>query len=126
MQQEFVNMENARAGLRIENYRALQFLASHMLPYYCKAGEQLIVVDEQGNIMPCRRMPIICGNVNETTLSEVYLKNPTFLDLRKHDVEGKCKSCRHVKFCKGGSRCMAYAVHGNYASTDPGCYVERK
>lgn len=123
LQKEFVNVQNAIAGLRVENYRALQFLGSQMLPYYCKAGERLIVVDEHGDIMPCRRMPIVCGNVSETTLLEVYSKHPTFLDLRKHRLDDKCKKCVHGRFCRGGSRCMAYATSGNYSNADPCCFL---
>ena len=42
--------------------RALQFQNSDGEIYSCSAGDSLITVDEFGNIMPCRRMPIICGN----------------------------------------------------------------
>lgn len=69
LRQEKENPANEESGLRVENYRALQFLGSEDSPYFCKAGETLITVDEYGNIMPCRRLPIVCGNINNTTLS---------------------------------------------------------
>ncbi len=123
LQKEWQNILNAKAGLRVENYRALQFLESGAEPYWCKAGEELIVVDEHGNIMPCRRLPIVCGNIETTTLEKVYFEHPVFLKLREHEVGKACKGCRHEASCKGGSRCMAYAVKGDFTCGDPGCYM---
>ncbi|MBE7043839.1 MAG: radical SAM protein, partial [Ruminococcaceae bacterium] len=40
--------------------RALQFQNSNGAIYSCSAGDSLITVDEFGNIMPCRRMPVVC------------------------------------------------------------------
>ena len=117
------NVENESAGLFVENYRALQFIGSKDIPYSCKAGEGLITVDEHGNIMPCRRLPIVCGNIKNITLRDVYFRNECFLALREHKMDKKCQECKFADTCKGGSRCLAYATSGNYVSADPGCFL---
>lgn len=123
LRKEAENIENQNAGLRVENFRALQFLGTNDQPYHCKAGETFLAVDEHGDIMPCRRLPIICGNIKNTTLSKVYFEHSTFINLRKHETSEKCHHCKHIEECRGGARCMTYAVHGEYTGTDPGCYL---
>jgi len=109
--------------LQIQNFRALQFLAAkNTVPYKCLAGEALIVVDEHGEIFPCRRMPIPCGKIKNTTLLKVYYFNNMFRNLRKHKVNGKCQRCTYRNACAGGLRCLSYAVNKDYNTPDPGCY----
>lgn len=123
LQEEHENIENAVAQLRVENYRALQFLSSGAQPYICKAGEALVTVDEYGNIFPCRRLPLNCGNIQQITLAAVYFEHPVFKELRKHHCVGKCEDCIHKESCLGGARCMTYAIKGDFHAPDPGCYL---
>lgn len=103
--------------------RALQFLGSEGSYYSCSAGKSLVTVDEFGNIMPCRRMPIICGNVFDSDLSEIYFSNDTFVALRNCSVPEECKGCEYVARCKGGAKCQSFAIHGDFNKADPGCPV---
>ena len=109
--------------LDVQNFRGLQFLCADTEPYFCMAGENLIVVDEKGNIMPCRRMPIVCSNIYDRTLKDVYFRHHTFLALREHTVSGKCIECKYSESCKGGERCLAYAINNDFCSSDPGCWL---
>ena len=115
---------NRTCHIHIQNFRALQFLGSDDRPYFCKAGIDFMAIDEFGNIMPCRRMPIVCGNVHEDTVKDVFLHSDVFEDLRKHTCTGKCLACKHLETCSGGGRCMSYAVLGNYNAPDPGCFLQ--
>lgn len=101
--------------------RALQFQNAKGDIYSCSAGKSLITVDEFGNIMPCRRMPIICGNVLNTTLSEVYYHHNTFQQLRICCTPKECASCQYAYFCNGGARCQSYAAYETYFKADPAC-----
>lgn len=123
LREERNNTENQKAGLRVENFRALQFIGSQDIPYYCRAGEGFLTVDEYGNIMPCRRLPVICGNIKTENLSDVYFHHETFTELRKHKINGKCRACKYAEACKGGAKCMSYAVSGDYTETDPCCFL---
>ncbi|MBQ3055368.1 MAG: radical SAM protein [Oscillospiraceae bacterium] len=101
--------------------RALQFLQSDGLVYSCSAGDSLITVDEFGQVMPCRRMPIVCGNVFDSTLSEIYYKHEVFQALRKQKIPQECRSCAYQSLCKGGAKCQSHAVYGDYTCADPAC-----
>lgn len=103
--------------------RALQFLVAGGRPYNCKAGNSLITVMPNGDLYPCRRMPIPVGNVLETPLSELY-HCKTFKELRSREkISEACRGCIYAKACRGGLRCLSYAVTGDPFTTDPGCWI---
>ena len=103
--------------------RALQFLVGGGTPYRCVAGENLVTVQCNGDLLPCRRMPIPVGNVTETTLTELYYTSELFQALRTHRVSEGCEGCRFSRQCRGGLRCLAYAVTGDPFAADPGCWL---
>lgn len=103
--------------------RALQFLGAKGSIYSCSAGSSLITVDEFGNIMPCRRMPILCGNALTDSLEAVYFSHPVFRELRKKDLPKTCGSCAYRYHCKGGAKCQSYAAYGTYHKADPACFL---
>jgi len=103
--------------------RALQFLVAGGRPYSCKAGDSLITVMPNGDLYPCRRMPIRVGNLLETPLSELY-NCETFRELRNKDkISEVCRDCVYAGACRGGLRCLSYAVTGDPFRTDPGCWI---
>lgn len=101
--------------------RALQFIDSNGYTYHCGAGRSLITVDEFGNVMPCRRLPIHCGSALTDTLSNIYFNNETFRTLRYEIVPRECKNCPNALSCLGGARCQSYAHFGSYFRADPAC-----
>ena len=103
--------------------RALQFIGSDGAIYSCSAGDSLITVDETGNIMPCRRMPVLCGNVFESTLEEVYYNSPVFQQLRMEFIPTECEKCKYTYLCRGGAKCQSYAVLGSFNHADPACNI---
>lgn len=75
---------------KVSANRALQFLGAAGSVYSCSAGVSLITVDAFGQVMPCRRMPIVCGGLTERTLEEIYFGDPVFLALREQEVPAGC------------------------------------
>ncbi|MCX7711193.1 MAG: radical SAM protein [Clostridia bacterium] len=130
---EFFNIVNqcrAEKNWRIRNRtiielkRSLQFLADNSFPYTCKAGESLITLLEDGTVLPCRRLPIVAGNIKESSLMEIYFESPTLKELRSEvGAPGRCSRCSYFILCRGGARCISYAVTGEYLSRDPGCPI---
>ena len=123
LQAEKNNPLNRTAKLQILNRRSLQFLSSGEYPYHCTAGISSIAVDDKGNVYPCRRMAIQCGNVFETDLCHIYENDPTFNALRNTGIPAQCASCRHAAFCRGGAKCLSYAQLGDVSAKDPGCWL---
>ncbi len=105
----------------ISMHRALQFLEGGM-PYHCTAGDTLLAVQPNGDLYPCRRMPIKAGNLLETPLTELYHKNTLLCALRdRKRTSNGCEGCIHSGVCRGGLKCLSYAVSGNPFNADPGC-----
>jgi len=101
--------------------RALQFLVGGGRPYHCTAGDSLLAVQPNGDLYPCRRMPIRVGNLLEMPLLELYDNSELLLALREQISEG-CENCFYGKFCRGGLKCLSYAATGDPFKTDPGCW----
>ncbi len=124
----FVRMDRERAKengkTRIAMHRALQFLVAGGTPYRCTAGDTLLTVLANGDLVPCRRMPMVVGNVMRTHMADLYFGADLFRRLRDDAaISAQCTGCRHAQTCRGGLRCLAYAVHGDPFRADPGCWV---
>ena len=104
--------------------RALQFIPCKTKSIYqCTAGKTLLAVLADGSVMPCRRLPVIAGNVNNNSLLEIYNNSKELIKLRQTDVPEKCGQCKHAAQCRGGSKCIAYAKTGRYDLPDPDCPI---
>ena len=102
--------------------RALQFLhCQSKLVYHCSAGEDLLVVLANGDVMPCRRLPFVLGNVRDSTLLTLHRESPVMQSLRAAQNPEGCRACRYAALCRGGSKCLAYAKTGRYDIPDPDC-----
>lgn len=101
-------------------HRALQFLGGGPA-YRCSAGDTLITVMPDGTLYPCRRLPIDAGNLHRTPLAGLY-DAPLFRRLRDPAIVADgCGECVYEKLCRGGLRCLSYAVNNSLTAADPGC-----
>lgn len=107
--------------------RALQFLAGGGEPYCCGAGDSLLALASDGTLYPCRRMPVPIGNVMTTPLAGLYTGSGFLRSLRERGrlAEG-CGECFYRKVCRGGLRCLSYALTGSPFRADPGCWLARQ
>jgi radical SAM protein len=84
-------------------------------------GDGFVFISHIGDVYPSGFLPIICGNVREQSLVEIYRHSPIMRELRdKSRLKGKCGVCEFKELC-GGSRARAYAVTGDYLESDPYC-----
>jgi radical SAM protein with 4Fe4S-binding SPASM domain len=130
---EFLDlMRAARDGLRrrwfgrteVAQHRALQFLTGDEAAYHCTAGDSLLALLPNGDLVPCRRLPIRVGNVLETPLARLYQEHPLLRALRAPEpVISGCERCAFRRVCRGGLRCLAYAERGDPFRSDPGCWL---
>jgi len=105
--------------------RALQFLVSGSYPYKCSAGDSLLTIQANGDVYPCRRMPIWVGNVLQQTLKDIYISNSDLQTLRSPlSTDNECSPCLFKHHCKGGLKCLSYATTGTYTTKDPGCWLK--
>ncbi len=75
-----------------------------------------------GDLVPCRRMPIKVGNALKDSFYDAYYSD-TMVDLRDHDKsDSSCRKCSGFNFCLGGAKCIAYALTGKWDVPDPQCW----
>ena len=110
-------------------HRALNFLTTEKQgcncyrPYKCSAGRTLLTIMPNGDLVPCRRMPIILGNLLKDNLEELYQNSLLLKMLRKNNYAYPgCEKCKHWDVCNGGLRCLSYAYYGNPFIADPQCF----
>ncbi|MHB8952988.1 MAG: radical SAM protein [Pirellulaceae bacterium] len=105
-------------------HRALQFLVGGGQPYHCTAGDCLITVQPNGDVYPCRRLPIRVGNLMETPLAELYYSSDLLRALRdRNRVSQGCEACYFTRLCRGGLKCLAHATAADPFVADPGCWL---
>ena len=108
----------------IAMHRALQFMVAGERPYHCPAADTLVTVQANGDLYPCRRMPIRVGNLMETSLVDLYYTSDVFAALRDRDhVSAGCEDCDYAPICRGGARCLSFAATGDPFRADPGCWL---
>ncbi len=95
-----------------------------LAPKGVNAGRGHLFISCTGDIYPSGFLPLPCGKVRESSVSEVYRTHPVFLELRDTELlKGKCGICEFRNIC-GGSRARAFALTGDYLAVDPGCVYE--
>ena len=92
------------------------------------AGRKLLNIDSEGNVKPDPFFPAYIGNILKEDFSDIWSNKPIELlqKLRVHPRElgGKCKDCKYLEICNGGSRSRAYAIYGDMWEEDPSCYLK--
>lgn len=128
--QEYLDiMNNERNKLKkkrrnktsISMYRALQFQKTNDFAYGCTAGDTLLTVMENGDLVPCRRMPIVVGNLLKDNMYQLYKNNEILKELRLNKIPEDCCECEHSEMCHGGLKCLTYALYKELDHKDVGC-----
>ena len=76
---------------------------------------------ENGDLVPCRRMPIIVGNLLTDDMYKLYKNNDILKDLQKENIPDDCKNCENSELCRGGLKCLTYAIFKDLNHKDIGC-----
>ncbi|GJL79013.1 MAG: hypothetical protein NPINA01_20020 [Nitrospinaceae bacterium] len=92
----------------------------------CLAGTGICFVSHKGEVFPCGYLPMICGNIREQSLKDIWENSTVFDSLRDANLlEGKCGLCQFKRICSG-CRARAFEETGNYLEEEPNCLYEPK
>lgn len=106
----------------VHAHRALQYCYDNPYQVYqCTAGIRGLTVLADGTLLPCRRLPIPIGNLRDTPMEELYAHSDLIRQLRNADVPENCRHCPKAIYCRGGAKCMSYAINRDFLSKDPNC-----
>lgn len=86
----------------------------------CTAGVASVTIKPDLTVIPCPRLPVKAGSLNEKSLEDIWLTSKVFLELRNRDLFAGCSSCDSKYIC-GGCRGAAYS-RGSYLAKDPHCW----
>jgi len=95
----------------------------------CAAGVSGLTIQPNGNVTPCRRLPLSLGNVRKDSLREIWAASPVLEALRdRSKYKGKCGTCSRWAQCRG-CRAVAYAWSrsqgaDDFLADDPQCFIE--
>lgn len=90
---------------------------------YCWAVRgSILTLLPNGDIYPCRRLPIKIGNILENSLEEIYYsdKIKELRDIKKFPQYCK-ENCPDFNHCFGGAKCITYAFSGRLDIPDVQC-----
>lgn len=68
----------------------------------CAAGLSSLSVNPFGDVMACNSLPVVLGNVRESSLSDIWENSSKLKRIRSlkfSDMGSKCVACEHAAFC---------------------------
>ena len=61
------------------------------------------------------------SRMNKELLELQYEQDKTLKDLRKKNIPDDCIGCEHDSYCRGGLKCLTYALFNDLNHKDVGC-----
>ena len=114
------------SGFKVLLQRGIQFFFNNKESgcYYCSGISRSFTVLSNGDVLPCRRMSIPLGNFKTETLLDIYISN-NCQELKRviENIPDECKECEYSKFCKGGTKCLSYALYHSLNKGDVHCPI---
>jgi len=92
----------------------------------CLGGTGFCFISHKGIVQPCGFLNLNCGDITETSFTDVWNKSDIFLSLRNYDnLKGKCGACEYKSVC-GGCRARAFEATGDFLAEEPLCSYQPK
>lgn len=97
------NKENQKQAVSKELNKDKEYTSDRDL---CGACITSCCIDAKGNVYPCTGWNYNCGNLNETSLKDIWEKSPQMLYIRSLNRKdfNKCVDCKDIDYC---FMCMA-------------------
>lgn len=118
---KILTKEQKKRGMIVHCNRALQFCGGSPDIYQCSAGKTLLTILANGDLLPCRRLPIILGNIKDNSIYNIIKDNNIIDDLNNDFIPSGCEKCLKARTCRGGAKCLSYALTGDYHQKDINC-----
>lgn len=101
-------------------------------PWDQPPGLRACSIAYNGDVYGCDLMMNIpefyAGNINNTTLLDIWNNSEVFKNLRQinfSDLTGKCSRCNEL-WCGGGCRSTAYNCTGSIFGSDESCFFNKE
>ncbi len=87
----------------------------------CGIGINIVVIVANGNVYPCRRMPILLGKTPQENIRSIFIHSQELNKFREVERMEKCSTCDLLQYCRG-CPAVAYGFSGSYFNPDPQCW----
>jgi len=95
----------------------------HYFPRGCLCGYHSLTLLPNGYVYPCRRLPVLAGDLRKESLKDVYEKSDLLDDIRNVNyMNSECLACPFYNECLGGAKCISYAYWKKLGGPDPQCW----
>lgn len=119
-------LEKEKCKTEVHTFRSLFPIIERNMAYIC-FGKEALTIMPNGDVFPCRRLPIKIGNLMNESLLEIWYSSNFLHKLRdKNNLSDKCVNCKFFNECNGGARCIAYAYWKDVFAPDPQCWIRFK
>ncbi len=89
----------------------------------CSAGYLSFTLMPDGDVYPCRRLPLFSGNLLKESFEDIYYNSETMKALRNYrNINDVCYRCDLFERCLGGAKCLSYSHFGDSTAPDPHCW----
>ncbi len=97
-------------------------LASDRNARGCQGGNTMVYISGNLDVTPCPLLPIVLGNLESTTLTEIFSSFERQQIRRQLSIPPhECEKCDELNVCRGGCRGRAYVIHKTFDKRDPAC-----
>jgi radical SAM protein with 4Fe4S-binding SPASM domain len=97
-------------------------IGNNMFKKGCLAGWGGVSILPNGDMLACRRLPVVIGNLTRDSFEDLFLGHPVMRALRRSHNYHICGDCKHYTVCRG-CPAMSYAVSQNMFAPFPYCYL---
>jgi radical SAM protein with 4Fe4S-binding SPASM domain len=90
----------------------------------CTAATSGLMIDFDGMVKPCEKIPVTVGNLLEEDIVDVWNCKTMNRIRDTKNLKGRCASCIFLEQCRGGCRGEAYLRRGDLFAEDPICWID--
>jgi radical SAM protein with 4Fe4S-binding SPASM domain len=103
---------------------SIDFKENRILGALCNLGDEAMALMPNAEVYPCRRLPIILGNLKSDDFSEILTRLKIFHEqFHKESLMGCCRYCPEP-LCIG-CRALAYSLENNLFAEDSQCFMRK-
>lgn len=95
-----------------KKYNNINFIDS------CSMWRDFFVIEVNGNVLACKKVPIIFGNILKDDFFDIKIKKDRFLNREDHE----CQNCKYYLLCKG-CPAVSYSMKKSIFKKDPMCWI---
>jgi radical SAM protein with 4Fe4S-binding SPASM domain len=119
------NNSKMRLAVGCESGIFNQHIRNRMHGNFCgMINSRALTLMPNGDVYPCRRLPVKVGNVLEKSLFYIYYSSNALWKLRNiNNAHSFCKACSNFKSCYGGALCIKHCSAGKLFIPDTQCLL---